>query len=158
MLLGMEGLTYKERMDGLSLFTGAWANKLKRKIRLEKENRMLVIIKRNLNVQQHFSSKQVVRVGMGSIRDSRINFEMSEWKMNAGRNEIEKFQNEFYFLIMHPNCRLHIWDLGVQAHSSLKAGSEVDRVVKKAFSMLSFIGRDIEYRSWNVVLQLYKSL
>eukprot|EP00061_Rhincodon_typus_P003997 g21512.t1 len=34
-------------------------------------------------------------------------------------------------------------DLGVQVHSSLKAESQVDRMVKKAFSMLAFIGRGI---------------
>eukprot|EP00061_Rhincodon_typus_P016223 g44322.t1 len=49
-------------------------------------------------------------------------------------------------------------DLGVQVHSSLKATSQVDRVVKKALSMLAFISRGIEYRSWDVMLQLYKSL
>ena len=38
-------------------------------------------------------------------------------------------------------------DLGVHVHSSLKVESQVDRVVKKAFSMLGFIGHNIEYRS-----------
>ena len=36
--------------------------------------------------------------------------------------------------------------------------SQVDRVVKKAFSMLGFIGQNIEYRSWDVLLKLYKTL
>ena len=49
-------------------------------------------------------------------------------------------------------------DLGVQVHSSLKVESQVDRVVKKAFSMLGFISQNIEYRSWDVLLKLYKTL
>ena len=38
-------------------------------------------------------------------------------------------------------------DLGVQIHSSLNMESQVDRVVKAAFSMLGFIGQNIEFRS-----------
>ena len=49
-------------------------------------------------------------------------------------------------------------DLGIQVHSSLKVEAQVDRVVKKAFSMLGFIGQNIEYRSWDVLLKLYKTL
>ena len=49
-------------------------------------------------------------------------------------------------------------DLGVHVHSSLKVESQVDRVVKKAFGMLGFIGLNIEYRSWDVLLRLYKIL
>eukprot|EP00061_Rhincodon_typus_P012141 g37691.t1 len=45
--------------------------------------------------------------------------------------------------------------LGVQIHSSPKVELQVDRIVKKAFGMLAFIGRCIEYRSWEVILQLY---
>ena len=45
-------------------------------------------------------------------------------------------------------------DRGVQVHSSLKVESQVDRVVKKAFGMLDFIGQNIEYRSWDVLLKL----
>jgi len=48
-------------------------------------------------------------------------------------------------------------DLGVHVHSSLKAESQVDKVVKKAFSTLAF-SQGIEYRSWDIMLQLYKSL
>jgi len=40
----------------------------------------------------------------------------------------------------------------------LKVESQVDRVVKKAFSMLGFIGQNIEYGSWDVLLKLYKTL
>ena len=49
-------------------------------------------------------------------------------------------------------------DRGVQVHSSLKAASQVDRVVKKVFNTLAFISQGIEYRSWDIMLQLYKSL
>ena len=49
-------------------------------------------------------------------------------------------------------------DLAVQVHSSLKVESQVDRMVKKAFSLLGFIGQNIEYRSWDVLLKLYKTL
>ena len=49
-------------------------------------------------------------------------------------------------------------DHGVHVHSSLKVESQVDTVVKKAFSMLDFIDQNIEYRSWGVLLKLYKTL
>jgi len=49
-------------------------------------------------------------------------------------------------------------DLGVYVHRSLKVGSQVDKVVKKAYGVLAFIGRGIEFRSRNVMLQLYKTL
>ena len=49
-------------------------------------------------------------------------------------------------------------DLGVQVDSSLKVESQVDRVVKKAFGMLGFICQNIEYRSWDVLFKLYKTL
>ena len=49
-------------------------------------------------------------------------------------------------------------DLGVQIHSSLKVESQVDKVVKKALGMLGFIGQNIEYRSWDILLKLYKTL
>ena len=40
----------------------------------------------------------------------------------------------------------------------MKVESQVDRVVKKAFGMLGYIGQNIEYRSWDVLLKLYKTL
>ena len=49
-------------------------------------------------------------------------------------------------------------DPGVHVHSSLKVESQVDSVVKKAFGMLGFIGQNIEYRSWDVLLKLCKTL
>ena len=49
-------------------------------------------------------------------------------------------------------------DLGVHVHSSLKVESQVDKVVKKAFSMLGFISQNIEYRGCDVLLKLYKTL
>lgn len=48
-------------------------------------------------------------------------------------------------------------DLGVQVHSS-NAVTQVDRVVKILYGSLAFIGEGIVQRSWNVILQLYKSL
>ena len=44
-------------------------------------------------------------------------------------------------------------DLGVKVHRSLEVESQVDRVVKKVFGMLGFIGQNIEYRSWDVLLK-----
>ena len=38
-------------------------------------------------------------------------------------------------------------DLGMQVHNLLKAASQGDRVVKKAFSTLALISQDIEDRS-----------
>ena len=49
-------------------------------------------------------------------------------------------------------------DLGVQIHSSLKVAIQVDKVVKKAYGMLAFIGWWVEYRNWKIMLQLYKIL
>ena len=49
-------------------------------------------------------------------------------------------------------------DLGVQVHSFLKVATQMDKVVKKAYGMLAFIGRGIEYRNWQVMLQLYRTL
>ena len=49
-------------------------------------------------------------------------------------------------------------DLRVQVHSSLKVESPIDRAVKKAFGMLAFINQGIEYRSWEVMLQLHRML
>ena len=43
-------------------------------------------------------------------------------------------------------------------HRSLKVGTQVDRVVKKAYGVLAFIGRGIEFRSREVMLQLYETL
>ena len=40
----------------------------------------------------------------------------------------------------------------------MKVESQVDRVVKMAFGMVGFIGQNIECRSWDVLLKLYKTL
>eukprot|EP00061_Rhincodon_typus_P007668 g29601.t1 len=48
-------------------------------------------------------------------------------------------------------------DLGIEVHSFLKVATEIDRVVKKAYGMLVFIGRGSEYKSQDVMLQLYKT-
>eukprot|EP00061_Rhincodon_typus_P013072 g39217.t1 len=42
-------------------------------------------------------------------------------------------------------------DLGIQVHSSLKVATQMDKVVKKAYGMLAFIGRDVEYKNWQVL-------
>lgn len=49
-------------------------------------------------------------------------------------------------------------DLGMQVHSLLKVISQAVGVVIKAFSTLAIISQSIEYRSWDVLLQLYKTL
>ena len=46
----------------------------------------------------------------------------------------------------------------MQIHSSLKVATQVDKVVKKAYDMLAFIGRGVEYRNWKIMLQLYETL
>lgn len=43
---------------------------------------------------------------------------------------------------------------GVQIPSSLKVVTQIDKVAKKAFVILAFLGLGIEYRRWNIVLQL----
>ena len=49
-------------------------------------------------------------------------------------------------------------DLGVHVPRSLKVASQVDRVVKKAYGVLGFISRRIEFKSRDVMMQLYKTL
>eukprot|EP00061_Rhincodon_typus_P011839 g37154.t1 len=49
-------------------------------------------------------------------------------------------------------------DLGVQVDRSLKVAVQVDKVVKKAYSILAFIGRGIEYKDRHIMLQLYRTL
>ena len=36
--------------------------------------------------------------------------------------------------------------------------TQVEKVVKKAYGMLAFIGRGIEFTNWQVMLQLYRTL
>ena len=48
--------------------------------------------------------------------------------------------------------------LGIQVYISLKVESQVDRAMKKAFGMLAFISQGIEYSSWEVMLQLSRTL
>ena len=49
-------------------------------------------------------------------------------------------------------------DLGVMVHQSLKVGMQVQQAVKKANGMLAFIAKGFEYRSREVLLQLYRVL
>ena len=46
-------------------------------------------------------------------------------------------------------------DLGVCVHRSLKVGNQVDKAVKKAYGVLAFIGRGIEFRSRSNCTQLW---
>jgi len=48
-------------------------------------------------------------------------------------------------------------DLRVHVRRSLKVATQVDRAVKKAYSVLAFINRGIEFKSREVMLQLYKT-
>ena len=49
-------------------------------------------------------------------------------------------------------------DLGVFVHRSLKAEGQVSRVVIKAYGTLAFINRDIDYKSREVMMELYRTL
>ena len=49
-------------------------------------------------------------------------------------------------------------DLGVLVHQSLKVSMQVQQVVKKASGILACIVRGFEYRSRDVLLQLYRAL
>ena len=49
-------------------------------------------------------------------------------------------------------------DLGVMVEQSLKVGILVQQAVRKANGMLAFIARGFEFRSKNVLLQLYRAL
>lgn len=44
------------------------------------------------------------------------------------------------------------------SRSSLRVASRADRVVKKPFATVAFSSKHTEYRSWNAMLQLYKTL
>ena len=49
-------------------------------------------------------------------------------------------------------------DLGVHIHRSLKVATQVDRAVKKAYGVLAFINRGLEFKNRGVMLQLYRTL
>ena len=49
-------------------------------------------------------------------------------------------------------------DFGVFVHGSLKAERQVNRVVKKAYGTLAFINRGIDYKSREVMMELYRTL
>ena len=49
-------------------------------------------------------------------------------------------------------------DLGVLVHESQKLSLQVQQVIKKANGMLAFIAKGMEYKSREVLLQLYKVL
>ena len=48
-----------------------------------------------------------------------------------------------------------IW---VYRYTGHKVAMQVEKVVKKAYGMLAFIGRGIEFKNWQVMLQLYRTL
>ena len=48
--------------------------------------------------------------------------------------------------------------IGKGIHRSLKVAMQLEKVVKKAYGMLAFIGRGIEFKNWQVMLQLYITL
>ncbi|XP_059805558.1 uncharacterized protein LOC132380631 [Hypanus sabinus] len=48
-------------------------------------------------------------------------------------------------------------DLGVHVHRSLKVASQVDRVVKKVYRVLTFISQGKEFKQRDVMMQLYKT-
>jgi len=45
-----------------------------------------------------------------------------------------------------------------QVDRVVKVVSQVDRVVKAAFGSLAYISHSIKYGSWDVMLQIYKTL
>eukprot|EP00061_Rhincodon_typus_P011639 g36811.t1 len=49
-------------------------------------------------------------------------------------------------------------DLGVLVHQLLKVSMQVQQTVKKENSTLAFIARGFDYRSRDVLLQLYRAL
>jgi len=50
-------------------------------------------------------------------------------------------------------------DLGVQVHRSLKVATQVEKVVKKAYGQgLPSSTGGIEFKNWQVMLQLYRTL
>jgi len=49
-------------------------------------------------------------------------------------------------------------DLAVQVHRSLKVATQVEKVVKKAYGMLAFIGWGIEFKNWQLMLEPYRIL
>lgn len=52
-----------------------------------------------------------------------------------------------------------MWDRETKeyVHSSLNVASQMDTVVKKAFTMLALVNKGIEYRSWDVALYVAKT-
>eukprot|EP00061_Rhincodon_typus_P012626 g38482.t1 len=49
-------------------------------------------------------------------------------------------------------------DLELQVHNSLKFVSHVGRVVTKVLGTLAFIAQSSEYRSWEAMLRLYRTV
>ena len=58
-------------------------------------------------------------------------------------------------ILKHANVQR---DLGVLVHETQKVGVQVQQVIKKANRVLSFIARGMEFKTREVMLQLYKVL
>lgn len=47
------------------------------------------------------------------------------------------------------------WVLWMKVHNMLKVATQEGRILKKSFVMLASSGRHIEYKSWDIMFQLY---
>jgi len=87
------------------------------------------------------------------------------WQMeyNVGKCEVIHFgsknsRSDYYLNGERLQHAVVQRDLGVLVHESLKVGLQVQQVIRKANGMLAFIARGIEFKSREVLLQLYKVL
>ena len=122
-------------------------------------------------------SKYADDTKVGGVVDNGVGFQSLQGDLCRLEEWAERWQMEFnaekcevlHFGRNNPNRTYRVngralrnaveqRDLGITVHSSLKVESHVDRVVKKAFGMLAFINQSIEYKSWEVMLKLYKAL
>ncbi|XP_060710826.1 uncharacterized protein LOC132835701, partial [Hemiscyllium ocellatum] len=89
--------------------------------------------------------------------------EMWQMEFNVAKCEVVHFGRNNKMMDYWANGRLlgsvdEQRDLGVHVHRSLKVATQVNSAVRKAYGVLGFIGRGIEFRSPEVMLQLYKTL
>uniref|UniRef100_A0A4W3H3U0 Reverse transcriptase domain-containing protein n=1 Tax=Callorhinchus milii TaxID=7868 RepID=A0A4W3H3U0_CALMI len=89
----------------------------------------------------------------------------SRWQMefNVSKCEIihlsSKNKRTDYFLEGEKSDSVSIQrDLGVLVHQSQKVSLQVQQATKKANGMLAFISKGLEYKSREVLLQLYRAL
>eukprot|EP00061_Rhincodon_typus_P006890 g27983.t1 len=100
---------------------------------------------------QSMISKFVDDTKIGGIVDNEEAYQKLQQDLDQLGKRTKKWKIDF-------NIDMCERDPGVQVHSSLKEGSQVDRAVKEAFGTLDLISLGIEYRSWEVMLQLYRTL